>query len=163
MCDNHPVSLNSLLWRKCTDFSSARYSTSVITFLVKTNKRELYRVHTYAPVPGGLLQRPPQRQLLIPGQGHQQRQFERLVWLASGYYNRQTFPQMIMDLFSLKEGKETRRQCHLWGANLSSVWIFCFYQVSCGWLALHGKGEILYVNPLLFTLHFSTKWACFSL
>lgn len=42
MYDNHLVSLNSIIMRKCTEFSSARYSTSVITFLVKTNKRELH-------------------------------------------------------------------------------------------------------------------------
>jgi hypothetical protein len=31
-----------LLWRNCAEFLSARYSTSVITFFIKTNKRELH-------------------------------------------------------------------------------------------------------------------------
>lgn len=65
-------------------------------------------MHASALVPRGLLRRSPQRRFLLSGQGHPQRQFKRLAWLAPGCYDSQTLPQTIMDPFSLIGGKKIK-------------------------------------------------------
>lgn len=123
-------------------------------------------MHASALVPRGLLRRSPQRRFLLSGQGHPQRQFKRLAWLAPGCYDSQTLPQTIMDLFSLTGGKKikvARRERVAFGMPICAEPCLGFlFPPGCTWIpSIIRKGLSSLCKWSALTLPSSIKWAFF--